>query len=56
MRGCITNKDDRVYYSNDSLTVVHGVSDEKDALLAGAGIGSISTLGKPSKDAIEKKQ
>ena len=41
---CVTNRDDGVYYSNDPLTVVQGVSDTKAALLAGAGIGSISKL------------
>ena len=51
---CITNRDDGVYYSNDPLTVVQGVSDAKAALLAGAGIGSISRLAKLLKDAIEK--
>ena len=55
-RWCIINRYDRVYYSNDPLTVVQGVSDAKAALLAGAGIGSISKLAKLSKDAIEKKQ
>ena len=51
---CITNRDDRAYYSNDPLTVVQGVSDAKAALLAGAGIGLISKLAKLTKDVIEK--
>ena len=53
---CVTNRDDGVYYSNDPLTVVQGVSDTKAALLAGAGIGSISKLAKLSNDAIEKSR
>ena len=35
---CVTNRDDRVYYSNDLLTVVQGVGNAKAALLASAGI------------------
>ena len=51
---CITNRYDGVYYFNDPLTLVQGVSDAKAALLAGVGIGSISKLAKLSKNAIEE--
>ena len=52
---CVTNRDDGVYYSKGPLRVVQGVSAAKAALLADAGIGSISRLAKLSNDAIEKK-
>ena len=41
---CIINRDDGVYYSNNPLTVVQGVSNAKAAQLAGTGIGLISRL------------
>ena len=53
---CVTNRDYGVYYPNDPLTVVQGVSDAKAALLAGAGIDSITKLAKLSNNAIEKRR
>ena len=35
---CISNRAEGVYYSNDSLAVIEGVSNKKAALLTKAGI------------------
>ena len=53
-RWIISNRIEGVFYSNDPLTVIDGVGEEKAALLAGAGINSISKLVKLKDKTIQK--
>ena len=53
-RWTISSRKEGGFYSNDPLTVIDGVGEEKAALLAGAGINSISKLVKLKDKAIKK--